>query len=99
MHAIYAVAARWVSGNFLSPSLVLTICTCRYTPHPNGYQAAVRQSEEYATRARLDIDIDEPSIEALQACLLLVIAFIAAGKGKKAYMLLGTVSQALLAMT
>lgn len=62
---------------------------CRYTPHPNGYQAAVRLSEEYATRARLDIDIDEPSIDALQACLLLVIAFIAAGRGKKAYMLLG----------
>lgn len=33
--------------------------------------------------------MDEPSIDALQACLLLVIAFIAAGKGKKAYMLLG----------
>ncbi|KAJ4406184.1 hypothetical protein N0V82_010172, partial [Gnomoniopsis sp. IMI 355080] len=60
----------------------------RYTPHPNGYQAAVRLSEEYATRARLDIDIDEPSIDALQACLLLVIAFIAGGRGKKAYMLL-----------
>lgn len=64
---------------------------CRYTPHPNGYQAAVRLSEEYATRARLDIDIDEPSIDALQACLLLVVAFIAAGRGKKAYMLLGMI--------
>lgn len=63
----------------------------RYTPHPNGYQAAVKLSEEYASRARLEIDIDEPSIDALQACLLLVIAFIAAGKGKKAYMLLSTV--------
>ncbi|KAF3760730.1 hypothetical protein M406DRAFT_48185 [Cryphonectria parasitica EP155] len=60
----------------------------RYTPHPNGYQAAVRLSEEHATRARLEIDLDEPSIDALQACLLLVVAFTAAGKGKKAYMLL-----------
>lgn len=48
----------------------------------------MKLSEEYAIRARLELDIDEPSIDALQACLLLVIAFIAAGKGKKAYMLL-----------
>lgn len=48
----------------------------------------MRLSEEHATRARQDIDIDEPSIDALQACLLLVIAFIAAGRGTKAYMLL-----------
>lgn len=60
----------------------------RYTPHPNGYQAAVKLSEEFATRARVEIDLDEPCIDSLQACLLLVIAFIAAGKGKKAYMLL-----------
>jgi hypothetical protein len=48
----------------------------------------VKLSEEYATRARAEIDLDEPSIDALQACLLLVTAFTAAGKGKKAYMLL-----------
>lgn len=60
----------------------------RYTPHPSGYQSAVKLSEEYATRARMEIDLDEPSIDALQACLLLVTAFTAAGKGKKAYMLL-----------
>lgn len=45
-------------------------------------------SEEYASRSRLEIDLDEPSIDALQACLLLVVAFTAAGRGKKAYMLL-----------
>ncbi|KUI74288.1 putative transcriptional regulatory protein PB1A11.04c [Cytospora mali] len=60
----------------------------KYTPHPSGYQSAVKLSEEYASRARLEIDLDEPSIDALQACLLLVTAFTAAGKGKKAYMLL-----------
>lgn len=38
----------------------------------------------------MEIDLDEPSIDALQACLLLVTAFTAAGKGKKAYMLLST---------
>ncbi|PSR82469.1 fungal-specific transcription factor domain-domain-containing protein [Coniella lustricola] len=62
----------------------------RYTPHPNGYQASAKLGEEYAIRARAEIDIDEPSVDALQACLLLVVAFTATGKGKKAYMLLTT---------
>lgn len=60
----------------------------RYTPHPKGYQAAVRLSEDFAARARAEIDTDEPSVDALQALLLLVTAFTGAGKGKKAYMLL-----------
>lgn len=38
--------------------------------------------------SRKEIDIDEPVIDSLQALLLLVIAYVAAGKGKKAYMLL-----------
>ncbi len=63
---------------------------CRYTAHPNGYHAAVRLSEDYALRARTELDIDDPSIECLQTLLLLGIAFTAAGKGKKAYMMLGT---------
>lgn len=63
----------------------------RYAPNPNGYQAALKLSEEYAMRARVEIDLDEPSIDALQACTLLVIAFTAAGKGKKAYMLLSMI--------
>jgi hypothetical protein len=45
-------------------------------------------SEDYALRARSEIDTDEPTLDALQALLLLVTAFTAAGKGKKAYMLL-----------
>lgn len=36
------------------------------------------------------MNTDEPSIDALQALLLLVIAFTATGKGKKAYMLMST---------
>jgi hypothetical protein len=60
----------------------------RYTAHPNGYHAAVRLSEDYAIRARAELDIDEPSIDNLQTLILLAVAFIAAGKGKKAYMLL-----------
>ncbi|KAK4237422.1 nitrogen assimilation transcription factor nit-4 [Achaetomium macrosporum] len=60
----------------------------RYAPHPSGYQAAVKLSEEYAAKARLGVDTDEPSVDALQTLVLLVTAFTASGKGKKAYMLL-----------
>ncbi|KAK3327141.1 fungal-specific transcription factor domain-containing protein [Cercophora scortea] len=66
----------------------ISAVAARYTPHPGGYQSAVKLSEEYAAQARSDIDTDEPSVDALQALMLLVIAFTAAGKGKKAYMLL-----------
>ncbi|XXH03791.1 hypothetical protein Hte_010197 [Hypoxylon texense] len=62
--------------------------SARYTPNPAGYQSSVKLSEDYASRSRNEIDIDEPSVDALQALLLLVTAFTAAGKGKKAYMLL-----------
>lgn len=48
----------------------------------------MRLGEEYALRARDEIGTDEPSVDALQALLLLVIAFTAAGKGKRAYMLM-----------
>ncbi|KAI5855003.1 hypothetical protein GGS23DRAFT_590342 [Durotheca rogersii] len=60
----------------------------RYAPHPAGHQSAVKLSESYASRSRSEIDTDEPSIDALQALLLLSAAFTAAGKGKKAYMLM-----------
>ncbi|KLU92081.1 hypothetical protein MAPG_11028 [Magnaporthiopsis poae ATCC 64411] len=60
----------------------------RYTPHPSGFQSAVHLSEEYALRARTEIDTDEPSIDALQALLLTATAFTAMGRGRKAYMLL-----------
>ena len=60
----------------------------RYAPHPSGYQSAVKLSEEHAAKARLEIDTDEPSVDAVQALVLLVTAFTASGKGKKAYMLL-----------
>ncbi|KAH7324507.1 fungal-specific transcription factor domain-containing protein [Stachybotrys elegans] len=66
----------------------ISAVAARYTPHPGGYQSAVKLSEEFAARSRGEINTDEPSVDALQALLLLVIAFTAAGKGKKAYMLM-----------
>lgn len=83
IHAIYAVSARFAyhrnSGDYRTNNT-------RFVIHPNGYRAAVKSSEEYAAMSRKELDIDEPSVDALQALLLLVVAFTAAGKGKKAYM-------------
>lgn len=50
----------------------------------------MRLSEDYAIRARTELDIDDPSVDCLQALLLLAVAFTAGGKGKKAHMMLGT---------
>lgn len=91
LFAIYAVSARFVimstwEFKILNPS--------RYAAHPNGYHAAVRLSEDYAIKARAELDIDDPSIDNLQTLLLLALAFIALGKGKKAYMLLCTPAMA-----
>lgn len=61
----------------------------RYVPHLcGGHAGAVRSSHEYALQARADIDVDEPSIDHLQALLLLATASFQSGKGKKSYMLL-----------
>jgi hypothetical protein len=62
--------------------------SARYTTYPEGFYEAVRASEYYAMQARNEIDTDEPSLYALQALILLAIAFLAAGNGKKSYMLL-----------
>ncbi|KAJ6202010.1 fungal-specific transcription factor domain-containing protein [Bipolaris maydis] len=64
--------------------------SARYAPHFGGYGAAVRIGQEYARRARLELDIDEPSIEALQTLMLLSQASFQLGKGKKAFMLLSS---------
>ncbi|KAK6584242.1 hypothetical protein PZA11_003972 [Diplocarpon coronariae] len=64
--------------------------SARYTAHPNGYHATVRLSEDYAARARSELDMDEPSVDCLQALLLLAVAFMAAGKGKKAHMMISS---------
>ncbi|KEY70374.1 hypothetical protein S7711_08960 [Stachybotrys chartarum IBT 7711] len=66
----------------------ISAVAARYTPHPGGYQSAVKLSEEYAMRSRNDTITDDPSVDGLQALLLLVISFTASGKGRKAYMLM-----------
>ena len=81
--AIYAVSARHV----LCPTCLHSTDLLRLINQPNGYTAAVRVSEEYAGQARAQVDIDEPSIEALQTLLLVHRAYYALGKGRKAYML------------
>ena len=61
----------------------------RYVPHLcGGHNGAVRFCEEHALQSRAEIDVDEPSIDHLQALLLLAMASFQAGKGKKSYMLL-----------
>ncbi|KAK5138400.1 hypothetical protein LTR08_003461 [Meristemomyces frigidus] len=61
----------------------------KYVSHLcGGLGAAIRSSEEYALQSRAEIDVDEPSIEHLQALLLLAMAAFQSGRGKKSYMLL-----------
>jgi hypothetical protein len=64
--------------------------SARYAPHFGGYSSAVRIGQEYARRARLELEIDEPSIETLQTLMLLSQASFQLGKGKKTFMLLST---------
>lgn len=63
----------------------------RYAPHFGGYNAAVRVGSEYSRRARMELDIDEPSVEALQTLMLLSQASFQLGRGKKTFMLLSTI--------
>ncbi|KAM0080847.1 hypothetical protein ACKRZS_006988 [Fusarium odoratissimum] len=69
-------------------SFAISAVAVRHITDPSGYQAAANLSEDLAARARREINIDEPSLDSLQALLLLVSAFTATGKGKKAYMLM-----------
>lgn len=48
-------------------------------------ELAAQNAAEYARQARADLDIDEPSVEALQTLLLLTQVMFQNGLGKKAY--------------
>ena len=84
--AICSLAVRYVS---LCQFPEFRAKRSSFMNHGGDYSTAVRLSEDYATEAREAMDVDEPSIEGLQTLLLVRIAFFAAGKGKKSYMLLG----------
>ncbi|KAK4496296.1 hypothetical protein PRZ48_012276 [Zasmidium cellare] len=61
----------------------------RYVPHLcGGHHGAIRSSQDYVMRSRAEIDVDEPSIDNLQALLLLAMANFQNGKGKRCYMVL-----------
>lgn len=63
--------------------------TIKYANHLcGGHNGAVYSSQEYLQQARAEIDVDEPSIDHLQALLLLTMASFQNGKGKRSYMLL-----------
>lgn len=63
--------------------------TIKYANHLcGGHNGAVYSSQEYLAQARAEIDVDEPSIDHLQALLLLTMASFQNGKGKRSYMLL-----------
>jgi len=87
--------------NFLA--FAIYALSARYANQFGGYSNAVRVGHDYYRRARMELDVDEPSIESLQALLLLTQAAFQQGKGKKAYMhlskfLLGCQSSLLLVM-
>ncbi|PHH87403.1 hypothetical protein CDD83_8922 [Cordyceps sp. RAO-2017] len=79
-----------IDSSQLPDFLCFAVCAvaARYAPHPGGQHAAAKLGDDFAVSARRGVDVDEPSIDGLQALLLLVLAFIASGKGKKAYMLM-----------
>jgi hypothetical protein len=63
--------------------------TIKYASHLcGGHNGAVYSSQEYMAQCRTEIDVDEPSIDHLQALLLLTMASFQNGKGKRSYMLL-----------
>ncbi|MCJ1319990.1 hypothetical protein MMC15_005326 [Xylographa vitiligo] len=87
-----ATVRELYSQNQVPNCLRLAICSLGvlFVNHGGDYAAAVRMSEEYASQARKEMDMDEASLEGLQTLLLMHRAFFAAGKGPKSYMLLAT---------
>ncbi|KAF2461728.1 fungal-specific transcription factor domain-containing protein [Lineolata rhizophorae] len=91
--------SRFQSGQ-LPNHLMFAVCAVasRYSPEFGGYNAAVRAGQDFARRSRMDLDVEEPTIENLQTLLLLAQAGYQAGKGKKAYMHLSSAISMALAL-
>jgi hypothetical protein len=84
---------RWLSmplllGWYASIRAFLTNLS-RYTSFVGTPDQSLRMGLEHALQARCMVDVDRPSIEGLQALLLLSQAFFAHNLGKKAYMTFG----------
>lgn len=90
-HISPLLSTQSAQGENITSQAVFGSDTSRYAPHFGGYNAAVRIGSDYTRRARLELDIDEPSIEALQTLMLLAQASFQLGKGKKTFMLLSTI--------
>lgn len=68
---------------FEHPNVLMRL---RYTSSIGQAEQSFRTAIDIALQARGMIDVDNPTIERLQALLLLSQAFHAHGLGKKAYM-------------
>ncbi|KAJ5813961.1 uncharacterized protein N7503_000711 [Penicillium pulvis] len=75
-------------SNQLSPHLAMAISamTLRYTHTIGQPEQSLHMGLDAALQARRMVDVDNPTVEALQTLLLLSQAFFAYGMGKKAYM-------------
>ncbi|KAF1990953.1 hypothetical protein K402DRAFT_389158 [Aulographum hederae CBS 113979] len=72
--------------------------SARFMMDTEGLEACVIIGNNYARRARLEVDADESSIENVQTLLLLCQAVYQDGKGKKAYMILTSAISMALAL-
>jgi hypothetical protein len=60
--------------------------TSRYTGSAGQSEQSLSAGHDAALQARRAVDVDNPTLDGLQALLLLSQAFFAHGLGKKAYM-------------
>ncbi|KAF7171440.1 hypothetical protein CNMCM5623_003798 [Aspergillus felis] len=67
-------------------SMAIYAITLRYTSSPNTPDQSLRMALDYALQARRLVDVDQPTMDGLQALLLLSQTYFAHGLGKKAYM-------------
>ena len=84
------IRQRLRHGN-LPPYLANAIraVSIRYVPSLcGGHVGALRTSQQYASQSRAEIDVDEPTVDHLQALLLLSMASYQSGQGKRSHMLL-----------
>jgi len=70
------------------PTRCIPFTVSRYAPNLGSHSAAVQICQDYALRARLELEMDHPSIQSLQTLMLLSQANFQLGNGKTTYMLL-----------